>query len=297
MIDLTNLADWVGLAATTFAAALLYAVSGFGFAVLAAPLYLLFVDPPQAVQLVIIVSTALSLSVVSGLRHAVAWGLLLRLTIGALAGFAARSFGVPLRRSAAGSARGRGYDPLIRVADGVTLGPELTAARLEPRRRSFRRDRVGGSERVGRHARAAGADLSAAGWSGSEHRASTVRATLLAFFALSYGATLISHAVTIGIPGPTWIAAGILVPFAFLGGLAGRPIGDRLGAKGFRLLAIALLAAPGFIRSPARSLALQFTADRNRAAANSPDAITPHSRDAIAKGEYYAPTACARLPL
>ena len=297
MIDLTNLADWVGLAATTFAAALLYAVSGFGFAVLAAPLYLLFVDPPQAVQLVIIVSTALSLSVVSGLRHAVAWGLLLRLTIGALAGFAARSFGVPLRRSAAGSARGRGYDPLIRVADGVTLGPALTAARLEPRRRSFRRDRVGGSERVGRHARAAGADLSAAGWSGSEHRASTVRATLLAFFALSYGATLISHAVTIGIPGPTWIAAGILVPFAFLGGLAGRPIGDRLGAKGFRLLAIALLAAPGFIRSPARSLALQFTADRNRAAANSPDAITPHSRDAIAKGEYYAPTACARLPL
>ena len=49
---------------------------------------------------------------------------------------AARSFGVPLRRSAAGSARGRGYDPLIRVADGVTLGPALTAARLEPRRRS-----------------------------------------------------------------------------------------------------------------------------------------------------------------
>lgn len=72
-----------------------------------------------------------------------------------------------------------------------------------------------------------------------------MRATLLAFFALSYGATLISHAVTIGIPGPTWIAAGILVPFAFLGGLAGRPIGDRLGAKGFRLLAIALLAAAG----------------------------------------------------
>ena len=305
MTDLTNLADWVGLAATTFAAALLYAVSGFGFAVLAAPLYLLFVDPPQAVQLVIIVSTALSLSVVSGLRHAVAWGLLLRLTIGALAG-------LPLGLSAF-----RYADPLlVRLGVGATIlsfallmalrwgqrSPPLASSpggdlRLEPRRRSFRRDRVGGSERVGRHARAAGADLSAAGWSGSEHRASTVRATLLAFFALSYGATLISHAVTIGIPGPTWIAAGILVPFAFLGGLAGRPIGDRLGAKGFRLLAIALLAAAGLYRSPARSLALQFTADRNRAAANSPDAITPHSRDAIAKGEYYAPTACARLPL
>jgi hypothetical protein len=32
------------LAATTFVAALLYAISGFGFAVLAAPLFLLFLD-------------------------------------------------------------------------------------------------------------------------------------------------------------------------------------------------------------------------------------------------------------
>ena len=32
--------------------------------------------------------------------------------------------------------------------------------------------------------------------------AQTVRATLLAFFALSYGATLASHAATVGIPGP-----------------------------------------------------------------------------------------------
>jgi hypothetical protein len=83
---LIGLADWVGLAATTFAAALLYAVSGFGFAVLAAPLYLLFVNPPRAIQLVIIISTALSLTVISGLRHAIAWRVLLRLTIGAVAG-------------------------------------------------------------------------------------------------------------------------------------------------------------------------------------------------------------------
>jgi hypothetical protein len=73
----------------------------------------------------------------------------------------------------------------------------------------------------------------------------TVRATLLAFFALSYGVTLVSHAATIGIPAPTWLAAGILIPFAFLGGLAGRPIGDRLGAKAFAVLAIAVLAVAG----------------------------------------------------
>jgi hypothetical protein len=57
--------------------------------------------------------------------------------------------------------------------------------------------------------------------------------------------TLASHVVTIGIPAPTWLAAGTLLPFAFFGGLAGRPIGDRLGADAFAILAIALLAAAG----------------------------------------------------
>ena len=78
--------DWAGLAATTFVAALLYAVSGFGFAVLAAPLFLLFADPARAVQLVIIISTALSLVVLPGLRREIAPGLLLRLAFGSLAG-------------------------------------------------------------------------------------------------------------------------------------------------------------------------------------------------------------------
>jgi uncharacterized membrane protein YfcA len=77
-VDLPN---WVGLAATTFIAALLYAVSGSGFAVLAAPLFLLFADPAQAIQLVIILSTALSLVVIPGLWRSIAPGLLLRLTL------------------------------------------------------------------------------------------------------------------------------------------------------------------------------------------------------------------------
>jgi len=57
---------FIALAATTIIAALLYAISGFGFAVLAAPLFLLFLDPARAIQLVIIISTALSIVVVPG---------------------------------------------------------------------------------------------------------------------------------------------------------------------------------------------------------------------------------------
>jgi len=86
--------------------------------------------------------------------------------------------------------------------------------------------------------------------------AQTVRPTLLAFFALPYGATLASHAATVGIPGPTWVAAGILAPFALLGGLLGRPIGDRLGSDGFALLAITLLTAAGLYTVAAAGVGL-----------------------------------------
>jgi hypothetical protein len=74
---------FIVLAATTFGSALLYAISGFGFAVLAAPLYLLFLDPARAIQLVIIISTALSIVVLRGMLAAIAPWLLLRLALGA----------------------------------------------------------------------------------------------------------------------------------------------------------------------------------------------------------------------
>jgi len=101
---------FVVLAATTFVAGLLYAVSGFGFAVVAAPLFLLFLDPGRAVQLVIIISTALSIAVVRGLLPAIAPWLLLRLALGSLVG-------LPL-----GLVAFRHADPiLVRAAAGATI--------------------------------------------------------------------------------------------------------------------------------------------------------------------------------
>jgi uncharacterized membrane protein YfcA len=240
-----GLLDWAGLAVTTLVAALLYSITGFGFAVLATPLFLVFLDSAQAIQLVIITSTALSIAVVPGLRRAIAPWLLLRLALGCLAG-------LPL-----GLVAFRLADPvLVRATVGATiLG--FAALMMVLRRRA--------SERPGMLAMSAGRDVAAGAVSGiatalvgmagppvliylllARAEARTVRATLLAFFALSYGATLVSHTATIGIPVATWLAAGMLIPFAFLGGFAGRPLGDRLGAKAFAMLAIALLAIAGF---------------------------------------------------
>ena len=237
-----SLVDWAGLAATTFAAALLQAAGGFGFAVVAAPLFLLFVEPARAIQLVIIVTAALTIVVLPGLWRSIAPRLLLRLAGGSL-------LGLPL-----GLLAFRHSDPrLVRVTAGATvLGFALLIAVLR---------------RGGRRAAAAmtpGRDLAAGAVSGAATALigmsgppvliylilagappRTVRATLLAFFALIYTATLAAHAATVGVPATTWAAAGILIPFALLGGLAGRPLGDRLGADAFAVLAIGLLAAAG----------------------------------------------------
>jgi len=239
-----DLLDWAGLAATTAGAALLYTLTGVGFAILAAPLFLLLVDPQQAIQLVIIISTALSFVALPGLWRAITPWLLLRLALGTLAGL---PFGLIAFRYA---------DPIVvRALVGATiLG---FAVLLEWRRR-----RPGGpvgafairpvpEVATGAVSGIATALVGMAGppvliyllLAGAPPRA--VRATLLSFFALIYAATLASHAVTFGIPPQTWLSAGVLIPFAFLGGLAARPLGDRLGSDSFAILAILLLGAAG----------------------------------------------------
>jgi uncharacterized protein len=250
-----DLPNWTGLAATTFVAALLYAVSGFGFAVLAAPLYLLFADPAQAIQLVIIVSTALSLIVIPGLWRSIAAGLLLRLTLGSLVGL---PFGLLAFRYA---------DPIVvRGLAGVTILVFATLMAVLRRRlgrlwaplaMSSGRDVAVGA--------VSGIATALVGMAGPPvliylllggAPPQTVRATLLSFFSLSYAATLAAHAATIGIPGPTWLTAVMLTPFAVTGGLAGRPLGDRLGAEGFAILAISLLAVAGLYTVAAAGISL-----------------------------------------
>ena len=237
--------DWAGLAATAAGAALLYTLTGFGFAVLSTPAFLLIVDPHQAVQLVIIISTALSITTLPGLWRAIAPALLLRLTLGSIAG-------LPLGLIAL-----RHADPIVvRQLIGATI-LALTVVlgwvrfRRLDRRTALLGMRPGRDLAVGAISGTATALVGMAGppvliyllLAGAPPP--TVRATLLSFFGIVYAAALLSHAVALGISASTWIGAGVLIPFAALGAIAGRPLGDRLGVQAFAILAIVLLATAG----------------------------------------------------
>ena len=105
---------------TTFGSALLYAISGFGFAVLAAPLFLLFPDPARAIQLVIIISTLLSVVVLRGLLPAIAPWLRLALgsfiIIGLPLGLVAFRYADPIQVRAAVGAMILGFAILMAVS-------------------------------------------------------------------------------------------------------------------------------------------------------------------------------------
>ena len=237
-----NLGDWAGMAATSFIAGLLQAANGFGFAVLAVPLFLLFAEPGPAVQLVVIVTLALSAVVLPGMRDAVDGSLLLRLGLGGLAG-------LPLGLVAFGYA-----DPVIvRAVIGITIlvfAGAIIATRLrrQPTALAMRpsRDLVVGA--------VSGVATALTGMSGppvliylmlAGTPPRVMRATLFAFFAACYAATLAAYIATVGVPGATWLAAASLIPFAWAGGMIGRRVGDRLGVATATALALVVLIATG----------------------------------------------------
>jgi uncharacterized protein len=237
-----NAADWAGLAAVSFAAAVLQATNGFGFAVLAVPFFLLLAPPGEAIQIVIVISLATSVMVIPGLYRSVEPGLLRRLVIGSLialpAGLVVFSHADPL---------------IVSVAAGATV--TIFAAVLAWHRY---RDLSAWVAIRPRHDLAAGAVAGIAtalvGMAGPPvliylmlggAPMRTVRATLIAFFAVIYGATLAADVVFVGVPRPDWPIAASLIPVIWAGGWIGLRIGDRLGERAAAILAITVLTVAG----------------------------------------------------
>ena len=173
------IAIFIVLAATTLGSALLYAISGFGFAVLAAPLFLLFLDPAPAIQLVIIISTVLSIIVLRGLLPAIAPWLLLRLALGSFVGLplglVAFRYADPILVRAAAGAMIFGFAILMAVSRRRSGAPgegkHWTAFAMNPGLELAAGAVSGFASALVGQARPAGAHLSAACRSGAEDRA------------------------------------------------------------------------------------------------------------------------------
>ncbi|HEY1797223.1 MAG TPA: sulfite exporter TauE/SafE family protein [Stellaceae bacterium] len=233
---------WAGMAATCFFAALLQATNGFGFAVLAVPFFLILAPPDEAIRIILVLSLAMSVVVVPGVRKSVEPRLLTRLTLGSFAGLPlgllAFSYANPLAvRAAAGA---------LVVVFALVLAESRWTGRHPILALSPVGDLLFGV--------VAGAATALVGMSGppvliylmlAGAPAQLARATLLSFFFFIYAATVAAETVFFGMPAHVWLTAASLVPFAWVGGIVGLRVGDRLDPVRAAMLAIGVLGASG----------------------------------------------------
>jgi len=237
-----EIASWLGMAATSFLAAVLLTTNGFGFAVLAAPLFLLFAPPAQAIQVVVILALAISLWVLPSLRRGVQWPLLLRLVIGSLVGL---PFGLV--------AFAHAEPATVRAVAGVVITAFAAAqAHNHYHQRSPSLvmhpigDLVAGA--------AAGAATGLIGMPGPPVVIYFImvgappqlsRSTQIAFFALIFAVTLAANMAFRGVPGADWAIAASLMPVTALGAWLGTGIGRRLDNSRSMALALTVLGIAG----------------------------------------------------
>ena len=181
-----------------------------------------------------------------GLWRAIAPALLLRLTLGSIAGLPLGLIALRPCRSGRRPPANRSHDPGLyrgpRLGQAPRTGQEYGAAGHETQSRPCSRRDIGYRNRARRNGGSAGPDLSAARRNPAANRA---RDTSSRFSGSSTRQRCSPMRSPSASPASTWIGAGVLIPFAALGAIAGRPLGDRLGVRGFAVLAIVLLATAG----------------------------------------------------
>ena len=235
--------DWILLTMVSFVAALVQGATGFGFAIMAVPFYLLILESLSAIQVSLIVTLAITLLVVVRVWRNAPPALLGRLVAGTLAGFPAgivayRHADLESAKVAVGvlivgfavwlflATRGRpvvespATHPVADVAVGVVSGAMTTS--------------------LGMPGPVVLVYLSALGT-----EKEVLRGTMLALLVFSNAGAIALQGWQVGIDGATWETAALLIPAVLVGGAVGHGVSRFLGQKTFRSVVVAILAATG----------------------------------------------------
>ena len=239
----------VTLALVTLVGALLQSAFGFGFAILAAPIFLGVIDSRAGIQVLVILHVVSSVVVVPRVWQAAPRPLLHWLACGSLVGFpvglllflqsdvqtlklvvgvATVAFSLLLARRewtqaappAAAAGGATGFRWLSAAAVGLVSGL-LTAVLVMPGPVAMLYLRALGLEKQ------------------------TSRAASLTFFAFCYVMATGLHVLFAGVSGESWRLAALLAPLVLLGTLIGNALAHRLSEERFRIAVLVLLIGSG----------------------------------------------------
>lgn len=233
---------WVFLFLATFFASVIQSATGFGFALIAVPAFLLLLNSADAIQMVIIISVVMSIVHWVKLRNMTPYNFLKWLILGALVGF-------PVGILA--------YKTLdleaikILVAIFIIIISLQNGWNLIQNKQNKQKHHKGLLAVIGVVSGTLGAAMAMPGpilmlyLSRTSFNKNEIRAAMITFFIFAYSGALLLQVSMVGIDKQTWITSGILVPAALLGVYGGHQLSKIIDEKLFKGLVLLILILTG----------------------------------------------------
>jgi uncharacterized membrane protein YfcA len=234
--------DWLYLIIITVLAATIQSATGFGFGLIAVPVFLLVLDSAQAIQMVMIIILCMSLVDGWKLKGQSSRRILRWLIIGLVLGF---PFGLLIFHTL--------ELPLLKalVAAVILVFSLINLSRLL---RGKREEELSSVE-PGKWPTLIGGYFSglmstSLAMPGPavmlllmhyELDKTLIRATILTFFIFAYAGSILLQSLLIGVAGSTWSTSLLLTPFALAGVMAGHHLAAHIDQRLFKLLVLAIL--------------------------------------------------------
>ena len=236
--------DWVYLSITTFFAATIQSATGFGFGLIAVPVFLLVLGTADAIQMVMIIILCMSILDWAKLRGHASRPLLLRLCIGMLIGF---PFGMLVFH----------YVPLSGLKVIIALVIIIFSLQnllrlLNDKQASAVPEPVDSQNKwmtilTGTVSGVMSTSLAMPGpavmlylvHKGFEK--TRIRATILTYFIFAYSGSILLQSILVGVSKSTWVSSLLLVPFGLVGVISGHYLAQKIDQKLFKQLVLLIL--------------------------------------------------------
>ncbi len=245
--------SFAALAAVAFFAATVQAATGFGFAIMAVPFFLLIMGSLSAIQVTAVINFVISMVLMQRLLKGAPRRLLLHLIVGSMVGF---PIGLMAYKAADLNSMKLVVGALITLFAVILLIREWQMRRTDSLPQITNEGefvaRPVPELAVGVVSGAMSVALAMPGpvvvlYLLARHAGKQVsRAATLLLFGFSYGAVSLVHTLWGGMSGGSWLLAAKLAPFVVAGAILGHYATRYLSEKYFRTVILTILIASGF---------------------------------------------------
>lgn len=233
---------WALLLLVTFIGSMVQSATGFAFAMIVVPAYVILFNSADGVLIAVILSVVMSLSHLPKLRSSIPLPILKWIALGCVVGFPVGIYIFNLVN----------LEMLkIMVAGFLILISIENAWRLWRGKEGEQKHNPALLSGVGFFSGILGASLAMPGPLVMAYLARTnlskdeIRAAMISFFVFAYVTILIIQMAVIGISRDTWINSGYMIPAALFGVFAGHQVSKKINEKLFKALILFILVAAG----------------------------------------------------